>query len=408
MVSEHYDLDLTPDSGTPLTVPVSQYDNGSRQITLTLYAGGAPYEVPAGSVATVQGTKKDRTGFQYGCTVDGSTVTFTIQTQMCIFAGRQEAEIVITNGDDVLGSANFCFAVEPAALKDDTIISDTDLALLEQMPQYVSDAEAWANGTRGGQAIPTTDEAYNKNAKHYAEQAGEHAQDAEDAASSSAASAASSATAAQSSEDARDDARAAATAAAASATAAATSATQAAASATAAATSETNAATSEAGAASAATTVATSVVTSALSGLTFGQDSSGRWGYKIGGADPVIPFNTGGGGSPIVGVWWLDGNTGGLTRYTLTPYAAGGPASVAATGILFSQGAVVTLHVHSLLNASGYTTLTAIGGSTSRSRNVGGHIDDEWDVSFTVGDGDVISITVSDTTSLSLMAWAEV
>lgn len=28
-----------------------------------------------------------------------------------------------------------------------------------------------------------------------------------------------------------------------------------------------------------------------LGGLTFAQDSDGNWGYKIGGADPVIPFN---------------------------------------------------------------------------------------------------------------------
>lgn len=28
-----------------------------------------------------------------------------------------------------------------------------------------------------------------------------------------------------------------------------------------------------------------------LGGLTFAQDADGNWGYKIGGADPVIPFN---------------------------------------------------------------------------------------------------------------------
>ena len=28
-----------------------------------------------------------------------------------------------------------------------------------------------------------------------------------------------------------------------------------------------------------------------LGGLSFGQDTDGNWGYKIGGADPVIPFN---------------------------------------------------------------------------------------------------------------------
>lgn len=27
--------------------------------------------------------------------------------------------------------------------------------------------------------------------------------------------------------------------------------------------------------------------------LTFAQDADGNWGYKVGGADPVIPFKTG-------------------------------------------------------------------------------------------------------------------
>ena len=34
-------------------------------------------------------------------------------------------------------------------------------------------------------------------------------------------------------------------------------------------------------------------LTTNMSGLTFGQDANGKWGYRVGGADPVIPFNTG-------------------------------------------------------------------------------------------------------------------
>ena len=29
-----------------------------------------------------------------------------------------------------------------------------------------------------------------------------------------------------------------------------------------------------------------------MAGLTFGQDDDGNWGYKIGGADPVVPFKS--------------------------------------------------------------------------------------------------------------------
>ena len=37
-----------------------------------------------------------------------------------------------------------------------------------------------------------------------------------------------------------------------------------------------------------------SFVNGRTGGLTFGQDSSGNWGYKVGGADPVIPFKSAG------------------------------------------------------------------------------------------------------------------
>lgn len=37
-----------------------------------------------------------------------------------------------------------------------------------------------------------------------------------------------------------------------------------------------------------------SYLNDSLGGLTFGKDSNGKWGYKIGGAGSVIPFSNGG------------------------------------------------------------------------------------------------------------------
>lgn len=44
-------------------------------------------------------------------------------------------------------------------------------SVAQQAEQSAEDAEAWAKGTRDGQAVPTTDPTYEKNSKHYAEQA---------------------------------------------------------------------------------------------------------------------------------------------------------------------------------------------------------------------------------------------
>lgn len=78
------------------------------------------------------------------------------------------------------------------------------------------DAEAWAVGERGGQAVPATDETYQNNAKHYAGQASGSASaahsDALDAAASAAAALAQAQAAAQSAAQALAQAQAAANA----------------------------------------------------------------------------------------------------------------------------------------------------------------------------------------------------
>ena len=174
MTSQTINLDLIP-KGVPPIVYVSQYDKGQTW-TINVLKDGAAFSIPAGSTVTIQGTKADGTGFQYACTFSGSVVTATEEQQMTIFAGDVSTEIRITNGDDLIGSLNFIIRVEPAALRDDTLISETDLPLIEEaietLPhaqEYAEDAEAWANGTRDGVPVTSDDPAFEKNAKYYAD-----------------------------------------------------------------------------------------------------------------------------------------------------------------------------------------------------------------------------------------------
>lgn len=77
-----------------------------------------------------------------------------------------------------------------------------------------------------------------------------------------------------------------------------------------------------------------------LGGLSFGQDSDGNWGYKIGGADTVHPFKS------KITMFFKFGNT--------PPNLAGGSREVRA-GIINSsdyQKAVVKLSSHSLTSNS--------------------------------------------------------
>lgn len=181
MTSQTLNLNLIPQGVKPV-IHVSQYDKGQTWI-FKLMLGDSYYQIPAGASITIQGTKSDGTGFQYACTYSGYEVTATEEAQMTILAGDVPAELRITKDGDIIGTLNFVIRVENAALSDETQISETELPLFEQVIEFIADvpaiisqmeglqedAEAWAVGTRGGEAIPSTDPAYENNAKFYAE-----------------------------------------------------------------------------------------------------------------------------------------------------------------------------------------------------------------------------------------------
>lgn len=131
MITQSINLNLIPGGVLP-RINVSQYDKGGRTLEFNLYNGSTAFIIPGNSTITIQGTKADKTGFQYECTYSGSVVTADLEQQMTVFAGDVICELVITNSGNILGSANFVLNVEEAALAGDTIISETDLPLIEE------------------------------------------------------------------------------------------------------------------------------------------------------------------------------------------------------------------------------------------------------------------------------------
>ena len=177
MTEQTFNLDLIPD-GIPPIVHVSQYDKGQLW-KFNIILNNTLFTIPDNSSVTVQGTKKDGTGFQYSCTYSGSQVIVKEEQQMTIFYGDVKAEIVIVNGDDLIGTLNFIIRIEPAPLNDDTQISETMLPLIEEaaelaerLPEvvgYMETSEAYAVGTRSGVPVTSGDPAFENNAKFYAE-----------------------------------------------------------------------------------------------------------------------------------------------------------------------------------------------------------------------------------------------
>ena len=140
MITQRYNLNLIPDK-VPVIVNCSQYDALSRTIEMVIYDGSTVYEIPSGTSASVRGTKQDNTGFEYPCTIDGSVVSFDIQDQMTIFAGRVPCEIRLSKDGGIIGTCNFLLNVEETPLDPEITISESDLPLLEEAEQNAIRAE---------------------------------------------------------------------------------------------------------------------------------------------------------------------------------------------------------------------------------------------------------------------------
>lgn len=192
MIAQEFNLNLIPQQA-PIVVHVSQYDIGEGRLIAHLYEGDTPYTPQAGATATIQGTKPDRIGFQYDDVVlSGSTATANLTEQMCAVAGQTVVNLIIRESDNRTGTFNFVLDVQPAALADDAIISRSDGSILdipdlveraeqaaEGTEEYAKEAEAWARGTKDGQAVASTDPTYHNNSKYYSEQSGNYVKDAE-------------------------------------------------------------------------------------------------------------------------------------------------------------------------------------------------------------------------------------
>lgn len=170
------DLDITP-SGVSQIVKLSQYDKTMPQLVINLYNGAQPFTIPTGCTAYIEGTKADKTGFQYTCVITNNAITADITEQMTAFAGRVACEVVLRKSGERKGSANFFLDIEPAALSDDTIVSDSDLPILQQIPETLAECENYANLAHQWATYESDSEepSATNNSKYWAEKSQEYA-----------------------------------------------------------------------------------------------------------------------------------------------------------------------------------------------------------------------------------------
>lgn len=147
MYTQNTNLSVIP-SGVRPVVPCSQYDNQLQAIRFNLYKEGTPFTIPSGAAVIINGYKPDNTAFSYAATaISGNTATFSVTQQMTAVAGDVLCELRVRTEGEIIGTLNFLLRVEPAPLQDDTVLSDTDIPLIEQAVDIAANLAEYIQAT---------------------------------------------------------------------------------------------------------------------------------------------------------------------------------------------------------------------------------------------------------------------
>lgn len=147
MTTQTIDLNLIPGAVLPV-VNVSQYDKQARALIFNLFSGEEPFSVPASSSVLINGRKPDKNVFSYPvASYSGPSVVVDVTQQMTAVPGGVVCELRITNGQDEIGSCNFILYVESAPLSDDSVLSDTDIPLIEQAANIAANLNEYIQTT---------------------------------------------------------------------------------------------------------------------------------------------------------------------------------------------------------------------------------------------------------------------
>lgn len=145
MNAQNYTINIRPGWGISPVVKVSQGDVG-RPLAFVLMDGQDALTIATGTTVTIKGTKPSTLGFTQACELSGNTASVETTATMTQEAGAVQAELILTQGTTVIGSANFVVYVEPAAHPEGTTDGDAETArdLMTRAEQAVEQAEAAA------------------------------------------------------------------------------------------------------------------------------------------------------------------------------------------------------------------------------------------------------------------------
>lgn len=135
-------VSAAPTNDKPI-VQLSQNENGRQ-----LYFHMLGIEIPAGSTATISGTKPDGVVYSKAGTVEGvDYVVVNEDVQMTAVAGKWDAKIRIVNAGHEIASAILTFSIEKDPVDSGAIPSDSQLdGIIAEVQAYEEKTEQLAKG----------------------------------------------------------------------------------------------------------------------------------------------------------------------------------------------------------------------------------------------------------------------
>lgn len=200
ILQEEYNLNLESQLSKKY-VKVSQYDTGRRLLITLLKNDCSMFKIPSEASASINGLKPDGKGFRYDCSIENNKVVVDMKEQMTVLAGYVKCEILLSKGGERIATANFMLSVEESQLSENTLISSTDIPLLQkaiEASEIVLSVEKTVKG-------------YSESASKSSQSAQKSAESASSASASSAESARNSSQSAQASAESANNASQSAT-----------------------------------------------------------------------------------------------------------------------------------------------------------------------------------------------------
>lgn len=150
MNTQNYNVNLRVGIGIAPKVRMSQGDVG-RELAFNIYDGVARFSPPSSAVVKIKGTKPSGLGFNVACVLSGNVASVLTTLDMTQESGAFPVELEISNGNTVIGTANFAFYIEPSPHPDGTTDGTTEEArtVLEQCKAYAELAQEAAEAASG-------------------------------------------------------------------------------------------------------------------------------------------------------------------------------------------------------------------------------------------------------------------